>query len=202
VVAHTGVSEEYFVGSAPRGEELRLLFLGSLSYEKDPTVALDVVIETLKHTAVRLRYVGDGPLRSEVASRVELKGLGNVVEFTGSVDDVTPHLAWADVLLLTSRTEGLPGAILEAGAAGVPSIAFNVGGVAETMSVGVSGLVVPPGDLEAMVAGVNQLADEPQLLEQMGEDARDFVGSHFTLDRAITNYDKILTELLATRANT
>lgn len=196
VIAHTGVPRDYFIESDPPAAETRLLFLGSLSNEKDPQAALDVTVESLAHSPVRLRMVGDGPLRAGVATRVESLGLGEVVELTGSVDDVTPHLAWADILILTSRTEGLPGAILEAGAAGVPCVAFDVGGVSETMTAGVTGSIVPPRDVGSMVAEIGRLADNPGVREQMGHEARRFIRERFTLAHSIDRHHEIFSELL------
>ncbi|MFV2001275.1 MAG: glycosyltransferase family 4 protein [Acidimicrobiia bacterium] len=197
-VAHTGVPHTFFVDSEPSEQPVRLLFLGSLSPEKDPQTALDVTLEILQTNPIRLRIVGDGPLRAGIADQIASRGLGDVIELTGSVDDVTPHLAWADVLVLTSRTEGLPGAILEAGAAGVPCVAFDVGGVAETMRPGVSGVVVPPGDVNAMVTELNRLIESPPKTRNMGVEARDFVANRFTLDQSIQRHHQILSELLTT----
>jgi glycosyltransferase involved in cell wall biosynthesis len=197
LIAHTGVPREYFIESDPSDGELRLLFLGSLSNEKDPQAALDVTARCLKHNPVRLRMVGDGPLRVSLAARIESQHLGEIVELTGSVDDVMPYLAWADVLILTSRTEGLPGAVLEAGAAGVPCVAFDVGGVSETMTAGVSGVVVPARDVNSMVTEIGRLADNPQMREKMGGEARRLVRDQFTLAHSIDRHHEIFSELLA-----
>ncbi|MGB7861336.1 MAG: glycosyltransferase, partial [Acidimicrobiia bacterium] len=125
------------------GEEhegpLRLLQIGSLSREKDPAMAISA-IEQLPD--VLLRFVGSGPLREDLVGRVRAAGLVDRVEFVGAVDDVTPHLVWADALLLTSRTEGLPGVILEAAAVAVPTVAVDVGGVSEAVVSGLTGVVV------------------------------------------------------------
>jgi glycosyltransferase involved in cell wall biosynthesis len=197
-VAHTGVPETFFIEPQPPQEATRLLFLGSLSAEKDPQTAVDVALQVLASHPVRLRMVGDGPLRTSVMDRIDAQGLSDVVELTGSVEDVTPHLAWADVLILTSRTEGLPGAILEAGAAGVPCVAFDVGGVAETMSVGVSGVIVPPTDTDAMVTELDRLISSQGEVRRMGQEARRYVEGRFTLDRSIRRHHEILSELLTT----
>ena len=107
---------------------LHVLFLGSLSPEKNPAAALDVFERVGQPDRFKLRFVGGGPLESELRQLSGSMLDMGVVEFAGSVRDVAPHLEWADVLLLPSITEGLPGAVLEAGAAGVPTVAFDVGG--------------------------------------------------------------------------
>ncbi|MGA9598255.1 MAG: glycosyltransferase family 4 protein [Acidimicrobiia bacterium] len=195
-VAPTGVPPEFFVASEPRLEQLQMLFLGSLSPEKDPLAAVEVAVQIGKSHDVHLRLVGAGPLEAEIAAWGAETSERVTIELTGSVEDVTPHLRWADLLLLTSRTEGLPGAVLEAGAAGVPTVAFDVGGTGETMVNGTSGILVPPGDVSAMVAAVERLAADRALLEAMGGEQRDHVRSNYSLDRAIARFDQLLTGAL------
>jgi len=196
VVAHTGVPPEFFLDRGPVHRGTHVLFLGSLSKEKDPQVAIDVLKRMRVHGPVRLRIVGDGPLASDVAHRVESEGLSEVVELIGPVEDVAPHLEWADLLVLTSKTEGLPGAIIEAAAAGVPAVAFNVGGTAETMIPGGSGFLLPPGDTHGMANALDELARDTELYDKTAQMAREFAVEHFTLERAIARYDGILSELM------
>lgn len=195
-VARTGVAPEYFVERNEPHAELRLLFLGSLSSEKDPASAL-AVAETLHRSHnVSFRIVGDGPLAADLRAHVQRSSLRDAVTFTGSVSDVTPHLRWADVLILTSRTEGLPGAALEAAAASVPVVAYDVGGTSETMIDGESGILVEAGDSDAMVAAVDGLARDRPRASAMGKAARDFVEDNFTLDQAIRRYDVLLCDAI------
>ncbi|MEN8237780.1 MAG: glycosyltransferase family 4 protein [Actinomycetota bacterium] len=193
-VAHTGVAPAYFVDGGDPHEELRMVYLGSISDEKDPIGALDVVSGLRGSHDVMLRMIGDGPLAAEVKDYAREMVLDDVVEFTGPVEDVTPHLRWADVLILTSRTEGLPGAALEAGAASVPVVAFDVGGTSETMIDGTTGILVRERDTDTMVASIDALARDRQRLASMGEAARTFVAQNYTLETAITRYDAILDE--------
>ena len=200
-VAYTGVSQEYFVASSAPHDELRLLFLGSLSREKDPMTALDVVDRLRPDCNAVLRFVGYGPLAHEVAAEIETRGLSAIVEMVGSVDDVRPHLEWADLLLLVSLTEGLPGAVIEAGAAGVPAVAFGVGGTAETMIPDRSGVIVSPGDTDAMVNTVKMLASNRARLESMGTCQREFVRTTFDLDEAIARYEELLVRAIDLEGN-
>ncbi|HKY48256.1 MAG TPA: nucleotidyltransferase family protein, partial [Acidimicrobiia bacterium] len=175
-VAETGVPAEFLnIGRNGFHPELRILVLGSLSDEKDPLKAIDVVAELSKRHQAVLRFVGAGPLATEVQEHAA--GLEVAVDLVGAVSDVGPALAWADVLLLTSRTEGLPGAVLEAGAAGVPAVGFSVGGVAEAIIDGETGFVVPPGDVATAAAALAQLAEDPDLVTRMGDAARRHVAS-------------------------
>jgi glycosyltransferase involved in cell wall biosynthesis len=193
-VAHTGVASEHFIDSDDEHEGLRIVFLGSLSNEKNPQGAFRVVEALDKDHDVSMRFVGDGPLAGDLAAQVRTSSLGGTVSFTGSVNDVMPHLRWADVLILTSLSEGLPGASLEAGAASVPVVAYDVGGTSETMIDGRTGILVEAGDENAMVAAVGGLAMDSTRTSEMGQAARMFVEENFTLDKAIKRYDAILSE--------
>lgn len=198
-VAGTGVAPEYFVGVDDPHPELRLLFLGSLSNEKNPSSAIRVADVLRRSHDVSLRMVGDGPLAAELEAQVDRSSLREVVSFTGSVNDVTPHLRWADVLMLTSRTEGLPGAALEAAAASVPVVAYDVGGVSETMIAGESGILVAADDSAAMIAVINDLAGDRERITTMGRSARTFIEENYTLDKVIARYDAILSDAIEER---
>ena len=192
-VAETGVSPALMrIESLAARERLHVLVLGSLSHEKDPLAAVAVFAHALGNGHGTLRFVGAGPLRDQVVEASRTAGLGASAEFTGAIADVTESLAWADVLLLTSRTEGLPGAVLEAGAAGVPAVGFDVGGVAEAIIDGTTGFVVPAGDIEGAAVALGRLADNPELRMRLGMGARQHVRHHFLLPDAIERYRSAL----------
>jgi glycosyltransferase involved in cell wall biosynthesis len=197
-VAPTGVPHSFFaVHPDPPADALRLLFLGNLSKEKNPVAAVEVTHLLSKEMPVHLRVVGEGPLQEDLASRVGLLGLTEVVTFAGSVEDVSAHLAWSDLLILTSETEGLPGVVLEAAAAGVPAVAFDVGGTAETIVPGETGELVTPGDVERLADAVATLAGDRGTITAMGERARAFAAERYSLDRAVEHYHRILSTQLA-----
>ncbi|MDP8959695.1 MAG: glycosyltransferase family 4 protein, partial [Actinomycetota bacterium] len=195
-VGHTGVPASLLeVRPEPRSGPFRLLFLGSLSKEKDPQAALQVLARLLPSTPARLRFLGTGPLVGEVERQAGALGVADAVELAGAVSDIRPHLAWADALLLTSATEGLPGVVLEAGAAGVPTVAFDVGGTAETVVEGVTGRLMSPGDLEGLAEAARQLAQDEETRCRFGEEARRLVESRFLLEHSIERYHQLLLEL-------
>ena len=189
---YTGVPEGLFELpiEAPEGP-LRVLMVGSLTPEKNPQQALRVVSEV---PSARLRFLGDGPLRGDLEVEARSLGMTDRVEFSGSVTDVTPHLAWAHVLILTSHSEGLPGAILEAGAAGVPAIAVDVGGVREAVEDQVGGFVSMPED-EALIEALKTLDADRERLAQMGKAAREHVMSHFRMDDVVQRYADALIDV-------
>jgi len=125
-------------------------FLGRLSAEKAP----GVLLRAARNTRTTVLFAGDGPLRSAL----EREAAGTSTRFLGFVPDVGPVLAAADVLALPSRTEGLPMAVLEAMAAGVPVVASTVGSLPEVLGEG-AGLLVPPADAAALRAALERLTD-------------------------------------------
>jgi glycosyltransferase involved in cell wall biosynthesis len=196
-VAHTGVPDSFLdVPEKALADELRIVFLGNLSEEKGPQVALDALNRSIKRFPARLRFVGAGPLRDSLEQEAKARGLSEHVEFTGSVADVRPHLAWADVLILTSETEGFPGVVLEAAAARTPAVAFAVGGTAETIVDRVTGIVVPAGDTAALVDELAELAENQGRILTMGKAAQARVRREFLIDLAVDRHEELLSELL------
>jgi glycosyltransferase involved in cell wall biosynthesis len=162
--------------------------IGSLTDEKDPERALRAVAALPE---ARLRFVGAGPLASDLAEQGQRLGLSDRVELVGPVIDVIPHLRWAHVLILTSRSEGLPGAILEASAAGVPTVAVDVGGVREAVLDGETGFVTARDD-EMLAGRLKSLDADRELLARMGEAAKEHAVNHFILDRVVDRYAQVL----------
>jgi glycosyltransferase involved in cell wall biosynthesis len=194
---HTGVPKELLDLSPARADgDLRILFMGSLAREKDPMTAVDIFGRLVATVGARLRMVGTGPLEEAVRTRIAELGLNDRVEMTGSVEVVTPHLAWAEVLLLTSLTEGLPAASLEAAAAGAAVVAFDVGGVGETMIDQVSGRLIKPGDVDGMVAALSFYAANPKARQEAGQAGRKLVAEKFTIEQSVRHHDLVLRELL------
>ena len=89
---------------------------------------------------------------------------------------------------------------MEAGAAGVPAVAFDVGGTRETMIPGESGITVVPGDTAVMASEIESIVSDPDRLREMGRKQRDHVRQNYTLAAAIERYDQILTAALGGRA--
>ncbi len=201
-IAPTGVPARFFdVVPESNDGPLRVAFIGNLSIEKDPVAAVDVIERVAAATPVQMRFLGDGPLRERLERQLDARNLTSSVEVLGSVPDVLPHLAWADALLLTSRTEGLPGVPLEAGAAGVPSVVYAVGGSAETVQDGITGRVVPAGDVAGAAAALLELAADPRKRREWGDAARRMVAARFTLEAAVDRYiDLLADELTGHRA--
>jgi len=122
--------------------------------------------------AAELLLVGDGELRPAIARQAEELGVAAGVRFLGPVDEVWPVLEQAHVFALTSRYEPLGIAVLEAMAAGLPVVATNVGGIPGVVRRDVTGVLVEPGEDEAMAAALLRLLADPAERRRMGDAGR------------------------------
>ncbi len=155
------------------GETL-FLQLGNLKFQKDPVVFAEAAVEAGRRLRrARFWIAGDGPLRGRAESIAERGGLGKRFRVLGWRRDVASLLAAADVLVLTSRFEGLPIAILRGMAAGLPVIATAVDGTPEAVAGERTGLLVPPGDPRAVSASMVRLGLDPGLRLRMGRAGRE-----------------------------
>jgi glycosyltransferase involved in cell wall biosynthesis len=122
-------------------------------------------------------------------------GLDDHVEWLGQRDDVASLLKAADIGILCSHEEGFANAILEGMAVGLPMIVTDVGGNAEAVSQGVTGLVVPPHDSEALGRAIVELAGDPTRREAMGGAARARAERDFDIATCVAAYDRLYDRL-------
>ncbi len=141
--------------------------------------------------------VGDGPLLRQLKTRVEVMGLSKRVRFLGSRQEVPALLALMDLVVHPSLEEGLSNAILEAMAAGKPVVAADVGGNPEAVVHGETGLLVPPGDSEALARAMLWLLERPAEAAGYGEAGRRRVGERFGLSPMISMYEAAYERLAA-----
>lgn len=149
-----------------------VLSLGALNWEKDPLTHLRITLPEVRSGRLVHVFAGDGPLRAELEHAVTLEGVNDRVRILGPRSDIGDLLGASDVMLLASRTEGMPGCLIEAGMAGLPSVAFDVAGVTEVVAHERSGFVLPVGDLEGMRRALLKLAGDPGRRASMGDEAR------------------------------
>jgi glycosyltransferase involved in cell wall biosynthesis len=132
----------------------------------------------------RLLIVGDGPERTTLRRQVQRVGLQRRIVFAGRIDDEWKRVGIvraSDIALLPSYGEALPMALIEASACARPVIATNVGGVREVVSDGVSGKLIPPGEITAIADAVIELLQDPQLRARMGQAGRPLVQRRFDM---------------------
>ena len=156
----------------------------------EPPKAHEVFLETIAALrpdmpGIRGVLVGDGSLRGALETRCKALGLDDVIDFAGAClpEDVPVWLSRFDAFLLTSRWEGLPVAMIEAAASGLPIVATDVGGVGEAIAGGEAGLLVPVDDVRALADAARALGSQPGLAAELGRRARDHAMREFDLRR-------------------
>ncbi len=173
-------------------------FAGRLSPEKGPDIFVQAAIEALRHRSdVGFVLFGDGPMKADILSLIERAGANDHISLAGfqpNLDKLMPNL---DVLALTSYTEGLPNAILEAMAAGVPVVATAVGGVPEAISDDENGLLVAPGDPLAVFEGLDKLLSDASFRAALVAAGLGRVEREFTFEAQALRYETLIRELTA-----
>jgi glycosyltransferase involved in cell wall biosynthesis len=181
VVVHNAVDVRAFAQAQSSRGMPRIISVGRFAYPKDYATLVDALAAV--ETDYRAILVGEGPMRSAVASDVRRRGLAARIELLGGRTDVPNLLASADIFVLSSRSEGLPISVLEAMAAGLPVVATDVGGLSELVVDGKTGLLVPPADGTALAEAVQRLLRDPELRRRFGARARLRAEQRFDLMR-------------------
>jgi len=147
----------------------------------------------------RFLLAGDGACRKQFEQQAAQLGLKQNFLFLGRRDDVPRILSGCDIAVLPSQAEGLPNAVLEYLAAGLPTIASRVGGNAEIVEDGVTGMLIPAEDPAALSHALLLLLRDPSFAATIGRNGREYVAREFSFQRMIENTDRLYTELLHSR---
>lgn len=132
---------------------------------------------------LHLLFIGDGELRHDLQARTRSAGLSDHVHFLGWRQDIPELLAASDYFVLPSLWEGLPMALIEAMASGLPVIATNVSGSRQVVVDGESGLLVEPGDVPALANAMIRTLAAPEAARAMGRTARQRVATEFSAQK-------------------
>lgn len=179
-------------GSVEAREGPFLIHVGSFTEEKNHRWLLGVFGQVLTaRPNVHLFLVGDGPLRPEVEAEVAKRELAGNVHLLGYRTDVNRLVAGADLFVLPSLVEGIPGVVLEAGAQRVPTVATDVGGVREAVEHEESGLIVPSGNAEAFGQAIERFLSQPEERKRVGENAYRRVHAHHDIQAIASRFEKV-----------
>jgi len=187
---HNGIDTETYApvpsDSAPR---FAAVSVARLSPEKGLDVLLQAwsrVVERLPEA--RLCLVGDGPQRADLERHAQSRGLDGSVTFSGSVPDVRPFLRASEAFVLSSRSEGMPNALLQAMAMGLPCIATRVGAVSQVIQDRLNGRLVPSNDPDELARALCALLGDPDQARRLGGEARKTIEGAYSLQRMVDRY--------------
>lgn len=181
-------------------QRLHIVSTGSIIWRKGYEYGL-LAIRMLVSSGFQIQYdiIGDGEDRQRLLYTIHDLGLENHVQVLGRLapQEVVRQLQQADVFLLSSLSEGISNAVLEAMSCGLPVVTTDCGGMREAVTDGVEGFVVRVRDAEAMAEALAQLAGSPELRKTMGQAARKRILCEFTLERQICQWHELLQSLNA-----
>lgn len=197
VTIENGVEVGRFNGGA-RTRECRLSTVGRLSEEKGHIHLIEAMpLIRERHPRATLSVAGDGPERPALERRAAELGLNGCVRFLGRIEDPAPLLAQTDVYVQPSLYEGLGLAIAEAMAARCPVVATRVGGVPALVRDGTTGLLARPADPRSLAGAVDRLLSDAALAESLADAARRLVAERFSVERMVSRYEALYSELVA-----
>jgi glycosyltransferase involved in cell wall biosynthesis len=207
-VVHCGIDLDGFprrpgpAGPPEPAGPTSLLCIASLNGYKGHPVLLQACAELRRRgRSLRCTLVGDGPDRAGLEASARRLGIADAVRFTGflAAPEVRRLLLESDIVVQPSvvvaggKMEGIPVALMEALAARRPVVASARSGVPELVRDGETGLLVPPGDAEALATAIGRLLDDPALRDRLGRAGRDLVEQQFDVTVSARRLATLLT---------
>lgn len=156
------------------------------------------ITELLKNVRddLHLLIVGDGPQRARLERYSHVINIEDRVHFLGHRGDVSEMMPHFDVLLLASGFEGLPNSVMEAMAAGVPVVATDIPGNRDLVVENVTGFLVPKGDRGEFASRVQQILNDRELAQRLGESGKQRIAEHFSIEKMVRSHAELYRELL------
>jgi glycosyltransferase involved in cell wall biosynthesis len=197
VTVHNGIPDSGFRSEPGEDAECRIIMVARFAAQKDQLSLVRALAAV--RSPYRLLLVGDGPTRGAVEAETARLGMTGRVEFLGERLDVPSLLASAHVFALATHYEGFPISILEAMRTGLPVVSTDVGGVSEAITDGVSGYLIPHGDLDLLTRRLEDLAASPALRARLGAASRRTFEEHFQLAAMVRKTLDVFRSVVATR---
>ena len=168
-----------------------LAIVGRLDTVKGHHVAIEAISNPNVPEDVHLQIIGVGPTEAELRELVNARGVADRVHFLGFRRNVYDYLAHCDVLLMPSLHEGLPYTLLEAMALKTPIIASRVGGLAEVLEEGITGLLPPQGNSASLAIAIVKLQHDTEYRQRLAENACGLQRAHYSIDEMSSRYKAI-----------
>jgi glycosyltransferase involved in cell wall biosynthesis len=181
-------------------EDFVLGVVGRLSAQKAHEVLFDAVAECLPDLPrLRLVLIGDGDRAQALREYAKRLGIDSITSFLGTRRDVPQLLPGLDVSCLSSVHEGVPIALIESMASGLPIVATDCGSIRDLVTSGEHGFVVPVRESAAMADRLRQLAKDGELRARLGGNSRARAEREFSIERTAQAYQQLLVELVGRR---
>ena len=191
-VIPNGIDLGGFTPPPTRARRRVVTTVANLRQEKGHEVLLRAAARVLCQVPdARFRIVGDGPMRNTLVELAASLGIADAVEFLGHREDVPALLAESDVFAFPSRTEAFPNGLIEAMAAGLPSIASATGGILELVEHECNGLLVPVGDDDALARSILDLMGDPDKATRIARAARQTIESRYSFTRMVGAFEQL-----------
>lgn len=179
-------------------DALLLGVVAQLIERKGHALLLDALPPLLaEQPRLQVVFFGQGPLAAQLEQRIRAAGWSGRVHLVGFRDDLSELLPCLALLVHPALMEGLGVSLLQAAAAAVPIVASRVGGIPEAVEDGVTGLLIPPGDVAALTQAIRILLQDPARREQLGQAGAARVRRAFSVDAMVEGNLAIYRELLA-----
>jgi glycosyltransferase involved in cell wall biosynthesis len=188
-VIPNGIDLDFFKPSVRDGEIPQLLFTGRVVYQKGLDL-LVVALSKLTDIPWELSIIGDGSYKDQLQQRIEALGLTHRIRFHGwcSKEELLPILAQSHIFVNPSRHEGMPNAVLEAMACGLPVIATRIAGNEDLVKNGENGFLVANENVIELRNALRTLLTKKHLRQKMGKCSRSIVESNFSWSHSGENY--------------
>jgi glycosyltransferase involved in cell wall biosynthesis len=197
VIANGVDTRQFRPGERRANGTFRIACVGRLIFNKGPQFLIEAAPQVLQaHPEAEFVLVGDGPLRAALEERARRLNVDNRVSFLGTRSDVAAILQGCDVLVRPSLLEGMPLAVLEAMACGLPVVATPVSGSAELVRQGENGLLVRPAQPDALAGAILRLIDDEPLREAQGRRGRWLAEHGYSWDAVAAQTLAVYSELL------
>jgi len=173
--------------------------IGRLFPQKNYRLFLDVakiVLDRFEDESIKFLIIGEGPLRNELVMYSKDLGIGDFLIFTGEREDIPQLLKNMDIFVMTSIYEGLPNAIIEAMASGLPVITTDVGGNGELVIDGETGFLCQTNDKVLIASRVIDLINDEMKARRMGEHGKKRILNEFGVEKMVKDTEQIYLKLL------
>jgi glycosyltransferase involved in cell wall biosynthesis len=182
------------------GSPLTIGLAGRLSPEKGIDIFIQASETVLRHTpSARFLIAGDGPEHDRLQSLIRDLNLHDRVQLLGRCEDMAAFYASLDMLVISSHTEGLPMALLEGMAYGLPVVATRVGDIPSVLEEEKTGKLVAPGDSSALASAMTELLSDPGRRRAMRVAARERVAAEFSASAMAQRYVRLYRDALASK---